>query len=230
MGSVHGTHLHAQATEEIKANGRCGAVPLYSIRHFPMTLSDEKKQLRAHARARRRAAHETATDTAGASVKDHFLAALDALGVDVAGLTVAAYWPMGAEIDVRPLLDHLYGAGAVCALPVVAGRDTRLVFRRWRPGLDLEGGALGTRHPDPAAPEVIPDVVLTPLLAFDHAGERLGQGGGYYDRTLEALRKEGSVLAMGIAYAAQRVDRLPHSVHDQRLDWIVTEEGAIQFQ
>ena len=194
-----------------------------------MTSSDEKKQLRAHARAARRGAHETGT-AAGASAKDHFLAILDALGLEAAGLAVAGYWPMDAELDVRPLLDHLHGAGAVCALPVVAGRGTRLVFRRWRPGMALEGGALGTRHPDAATPEVVPDVVLTPLLAFDDAGERLGQGGGYYDRTLNALRNDGIVLAVGIAYAAQRMDRLPRAVHDQRLDWIVTEEGAIRFQ
>jgi 5-formyltetrahydrofolate cyclo-ligase len=196
---------------------------------FPMIPSDEKKQLRIRARAARRAAHEIGGAEAGVRVKDHFLAALDTLGIDAAGLAIAGYWPMGSEIDVRPLLDHLHGMGAVCALPVVAGRETRLVFRRWRPGMTLEGGALGTEHPDAGTPEIVPDVVLTPLLAFDDAGERLGQGGGYYDRTLEALRKGGSVLAMGIAHAAQRVDRLPRSVHDQRLDWIVTEEGAVRF-
>ena len=188
-----------------------------------MTLDAEKKRMRAWARDARRAAHAGAAGTVAGRVKAHYL---EILGTPK---SVAGYWPMGSELDVRPLLELLHGTGTVCALPVVLGRGERLVFRRWLPGLQLEGGSLGTRHPGAVEDEVIPAVILTPLLAFDDEGFRLGQGGGYYDRTIEALRRVGTVLAVGIAYAAQRVDRVPRSVHDQRLDWMVTEEGAVRF-
>ena len=139
-----------------------------------------------------------------------------------------AYAERGDEIDVAPLLHHLHGAGYVCALPAVVTRKGPLVFRTWYPGMTLESGALGTGHPPAAAAAVTPDVVLAPLLAFDGEGYRLGYGGGYYDRTLTELRGAGTVLAIGIAYAAQQVDMAPRTEYDQPLDWIVTEEGAIK--
>ena len=71
-------------------------------------------------------------------------------------------------------------------------------------------------------------MLLVPLLAFDRKGYRLGYGGGYYDRTLAMLQEKGPVLAIGIAYAAQQVESVPREATDQRLDWIVTEEGAIR--
>ena len=142
---------------------------------------------------------------------------------------MAAYWPMDTEIDARPLLRHLHRRGFDCALPVVVGRGRALHFRRWRPQAALEPGGLGIFQPSPAAARVTPRVVLAPLLCFDGRGARLGHGAGYYDYTLAALRRAGRVLAVGIAFAAQRVDRVPDENHDQRLDWIVTEEGAIQI-
>jgi 5-formyltetrahydrofolate cyclo-ligase len=69
-------------------------------------------------------------------------------------------------------------------------------------------------------------VVLVPLLAFDRRGWRLGYGGGYYDRTLRALRAEGPLLAIGLGYAAQEVAAVPHDEKDERVDLIVTERGV----
>ena len=75
-----------------------------------------------------------------------------------------------------------------------------------------------------------PQLVIVPLLAFDSDGYRLGQGGGYYDRTLDALRRQGSVFAIGLAYAGQQVDRVPREAHDQPLDAIVSETGYHRVQ
>ena len=143
---------------------------------------------------------------------------------------------MGEEIDVRPLLLHLHGAGHPICLPVTGPRGTMLRFRRWEPDMILASGVFGTREPPGDAPELVPDLLLVPLLAFDAAGWRLGYGGGYYDRTLAALRAEsraegrpkGGAVAVGVAYAGQRVDAVPHGPHDERLDWIVTEEAALR--
>lgn len=193
-----------------------------------MSVIDDKKRLRAEASALRRAAHGEAGATAARRLKQVFTGVMDAMGVPAPGAVISAYWPMGDEIDVGPLLHLLHGAGYVCALPAVVARQGPLVFRVWHPGMDLDSGALGTSHPPASATVVTPRVVLAPLLAFDGAGTRLGYGGGYYDRTLAALRGAGPVLAIGIAYAAQQVDKAPRTGYDEPLDWVVTEEGAIK--
>ncbi|MEX2450399.1 MAG: 5-formyltetrahydrofolate cyclo-ligase [Rhodospirillales bacterium] len=142
---------------------------------------------------------------------------------------VSGFWPIGEEIDIRPILERLHGAGYVCALPVVPGKRMRLIFRRWVPGTALVSAGFGLSQPDGDAPETTPRAVLMPLLGFDQEGYRLGWGGGYFDRTLAFLRAQGDVSAIGVGFAAQRVDTLPHDGHDQRLDFMVTEEGVIAF-
>ncbi len=193
-----------------------------------MPLDDEKTRLRSLARRRRAAAHQAAGPAAGQALRDNFVAAKAAMGIPAAGPVVAGYWPLSGEMDVRVLLSHLHGEGFVCALPVVTAPDSPLLFRRWAPGAALERGRFGTRHPGPEEPDLRPDVVLAPLLAFDALGYRLGRGGGYYDRTVGTLRGDGPLLAVGIAYAVQQVDSVPHSGQDQRLDWVVTEERAMR--
>ena len=197
-------------------NGRGGpALPL---------SADPKALLRAEAK-RTRQGLSLARPDAGAAIAEHFFRTK--LWSPV--LTLAGYAPMNDEADVMPLLDELGQRGARMALPAVTGRDVPLRFRSWRPGDPLEPGPHRSRHPPDGAPELIPDLVLVPLLAFDSSGIRLGYGGGYYDRTLAALRRAGSVLAVGIAFRGQEVAGLPHDPHDQRLDWIVTEAGAWEF-
>jgi 5-formyltetrahydrofolate cyclo-ligase len=92
--------------------------------------------------------------------------------------------------------------------------------------MDLVQGNFRVLTPPPEAPEVTPAVILAPLLAFDRAGYRLGYGGGFYDRTIARLRAAGKVLVIGVAYAAQEVPAVPRDATDQKLDWIVTEDGA----
>ena len=139
---------------------------------------------------------------------------------------VAGYWPVGCELDCRPLLQWFGAAGWDCALPVVVGAAAPLRFRRWRPGEPLVAGGGGIPEPASSAPEVSPSVVLVPLVAFDRAGRRLGQGAGHYDRTLAVLRARAPVLVVGLAFAVQEEPALPAAPHDQPLDWIVTEQGA----
>lgn len=141
-------------------------------------------------------------------------------------MAIAGYWPMGEEADVRPLMTALVERGHRVALPRVAGRDAPLRFLRWRPGDVLEPGYGGIAEPRAGGEEIAPRALLVPLLAFDRAGRRLGYGGGFYDRTLAHLRRAGPIQAIGIAYADQEVDSLPHGDHDERLDWIVTETGC----
>ena len=142
---------------------------------------------------------------------------------------IAGYWPMGDEMNVRPLLERLARQHTV-VLPVTPRDRLQLSFRRWAPGAAMEAGPFGTQHPvgevgGDLAPAV-PDVVLVPLLAWTRGGDRLGYGGGFYDVTLETLRADNPGLrAVGVGYAGQRVDVLPVEDHDQRLDFILTERG-----
>lgn len=183
------------------------------------SLADEKKALRRVMLDRRRAASRSgAADEAAA----RFLAAVPLPPV----ATVSAYWPMGDELDPRPLMQALHAAGHGVALPVVVARGRALAFRAWAPGLALVDNVFGTQAPPVEAPAVTPGVVIAPLLAFDRLGYRLGYGGGYYDRTLRLLRAAGPVLAVGFAYAAQEVDAAPREPFDEPLDWIVTEREA----
>ncbi len=142
---------------------------------------------------------------------------------------VAGYWPMADEFDDRPFLAHFADRGHDCVLPVITAKGEPLMFRRWRAGDELVANRLGIEEPGADAPALDPSVVLVPLLAFDGEGNRLGYGGGFYDRSLAKLRERGPVLAIGVAFAGQAMDEVPHGPNDQRLDWIVTEEGVSAF-
>lgn len=132
---------------------------------------------------------------------------------------------MGAD----PLARELHQRGVKLALPVVIGKGAALIFRHFDPDAIVVDGAYGAKIPSEDAPEVRPDIVVAPLLAFTRAGARLGYGGGYYDRSIAALRADaGLLITVGYAFAAQEVDALPTSPLDQRLDWIVTDREAIQ--
>lgn len=191
-----------------------------------MSPDDEKARLRIEARAVRRAAFEAAGVDASVRIAEH---AMESFG-PVDGLVIAAYMAHGSEVDLKPLFAALDGAGASLALPVVVAPDAPLGFRAWTPGEELIEGAYGIGVPEAGALEVMPDVVLTPLLAFDTGGHRLGQGGGFYDRTLENLRRRGDVLAVGVAFAAQMVDAIPSQAHDQHLDAVITEDGSVGIE
>lgn len=190
-------------------------------------LAEQKRQLRQRMRALRLIADQKQGPDAALGLVRVFLPAMDRFGI-VAGSVVAGYWPISTEIDVRPLLARLHERGVICALPVVKDADAPLIFRRWRPTDALQEGPYGTRHPAAEAGEVVPEVLLVPLLAVDDAGHRLGHGGGYYDRTLAALRQRRPIIAIGVGFAIQRLGRVPHGEGDQRLDWLLSEDWLVQ--
>jgi 5-formyltetrahydrofolate cyclo-ligase len=146
------------------------------------------------------------------------------------GSVAAGYRPRGGEIDPWPLMLRLAGAGARLALPVALGPGGGLIFRSFAANDPLAPDAFGIASPILTAPEVQPDLVITPLLGFDRLGGRIGQGGGHYDRTLAVLRAQGPVFVLGLAYAGQQVARAPMEAHDQRLDAILTEKGYIAVE
>lgn len=183
-------------------------------------IADVKDRLRQAVRERRRLVTPDEAAKAGRDLAQGF-----ALHCAIpAKSKVSGYWPSRYEIDPRPLMAMLSGQGHRICLPVVVERDQPLVFRAYRAREPLVKGN-GAMVPDPAAPELEPDVLLVPLVAFDRRGGRLGQGAGYYDRTLEKLRQRRAVQAIGIAYALQEVDAVPLADYDQSLDGVLTEQG-----
>lgn len=181
-----------------------------------------KQSLRREALRLRRPLSERLGPAAARAVAVH----ADALCVGPESV-VGGYWPLPGELDPRPLMEVLAARGAALALPEVIAPDAPLAFRRWSRGDPLVSGPHGTVHPALTAPLLSPTLLLVPLLAFDAKGFRLGFGGGYYDRTLDMLRRGGGVVAVGLAFAAQQSPALPSDPWDQPLDMVFTEEGLL---
>jgi 5-formyltetrahydrofolate cyclo-ligase len=146
------------------------------------------------------------------------------------GAIVSAFMPMQSEINPLPLMQKLAAVGARLALPRIVGRGHPLSMRTWALGAPLTRGQWGIREPTADAPEVDPDILLVPLLAFDRAGYRIGFGAGYYDMTITALRARKSVVAAGIAFAAQEVPAVPRTERDARLDLVLTEREVVDLR
>ncbi len=138
---------------------------------------------------------------------------------------VAGYHALGSELSPWPVLRRLAARGARIVLPVALAPATPLIFRAFDPDAPMETDAARIPSPTAEAQTLVPDLVIAPLLAFDRAGYRLGQGGGYYDRTLEQLRAARPVYVIGLAYAGQEIDAAPRDQYDQPLDAILTETG-----
>lgn len=186
-------------------------------------FANPKEILRERMKGERKAAAKKRPDAAVHAARN-FLAAIDPDPSSV----VALYFPIKHELDTEPLAAELVSREIAIALPVVEAKNAPLIFRAYQPGDALISGAYGAMTPSPRADLVTPAIIVTPLLAFTRKGDRLGYGGGFYDRTLSLLRAQGPAIAVGFAFAAQEVDALPPDPLDQRLDWIVTEREAIR--
>jgi 5-formyltetrahydrofolate cyclo-ligase len=192
----------------------------------PVTsVENHKAALRREALARRDGL--PADDRAAAA------AAIAARALPVAarpGMVVSAYVAIRSELDPFPLMRRFAEAGARLALPVVAGRGKALIMRAWDFGAPLETRQWGLREPVDGAPEEFPDIVLVPLAAFDRRGHRIGYGAGYYDITLAQLRARKPVVAIGLAFAAQEILKVPASERDAPLDLVLTEREVIDLR
>lgn len=188
-----------------------------------LNLAQQKKDLRQRMMAGREAALAAAGPDAGERLAERGLP----VPMPRVGAVISAFHPYQTEISTLPLLSRLGGEGWVTALPVVIAKATPLTFRAWKPGEQLVSGIWDIQIPPETSPEVAPDVLLVPLLAFDSQGYRLGYGGGFYDRTLANLRLLKPIVAIGIGFAAQQVDSVPHDDLDQRVDYVMTEKATL---
>lgn len=208
---LYGPHLTLPASEDIPEYGHGG----------PTTVSLDKQRMRRAARERRRLFVEgldnCALAAARASLSGRVIARLDGARI------IAGYMAMEAEADPAAILEQAAARGLTIALPVVAGRDRPMRFLTWAPGEPLAAGPLGLMQPV-AGREVEPDLILAPLLGFDRALSRLGQGAAFYDRAIAALP---SARRIGIAWSVQEVATLPIDPWDMPLHAVATEREWI---
>lgn len=167
-------------------------------------------------------------ERAAVEPRDASLKLIENFPLELAKLSpVAGYWPVGGEIDGRPLLAALAKAGRTVCLPRMESRQGPARFIAWRGTEALTADAFGVPSPPATGADLSPRLFLVPLLAFDRAGGRLGQGGGHYDRIISLYRAHGAV-AVGLAYAEQEMDRVPTGPHDAHLDWVITPKDAVR--
>jgi 5-formyltetrahydrofolate cyclo-ligase len=190
-----------------------------------MSAIPSKADLRAVALAKREALTDKQREAAAKAL------AKRGLPLEItAGTVISGYSPIRNEIDPAPLMQKLALQGARLALPSVTARGKSLIFRAWLPGDRLTMGMLGIPEPSPAAAEVLPDIMLVPLAAFDQSGHRIGYGAGHYDYTFAHLRKQKAIIGIGLAFAAQEIDEIPALSHDVPLDFVLTEKRVFDFR
>jgi 5-formyltetrahydrofolate cyclo-ligase len=191
----------------------------------PASVTEAKARAREEARRRRTGLDPQTRGAASAAIAERAIALIARLGP----ATLAAYVAVRDEADSRAILAWADQAGIVAALPTVAD-GARLVFRRFRPHDALAPAAFGIPAPAGAAEEVVPDLLVVPMLAFDRAGARLGYGRGFYDRAIAHLRNHRvDPRLVGVAFAVQEVAAVPSEAHDARMDFIVTENETIDL-
>ena len=197
---------------------------------MPSPADAARNALRTQLRERRAAISTADRIAATMSLVEH----LEAIPEFLTDTNVAGYWAIAGELPLAAIIGNLRARGQVYHLPVI-DEHKRLKFAAWWPGMDIATNRLGI--PEPAdtdaslAPDAL-DVVLVPLLGFDRRGHRLGFGGGYYDRSFAFLRdveRPAKPLLVGIGYALQEVERVPHEDWDVPLDYVATERELIDF-
>ncbi len=187
-------------------------------------MTIEKSALRKSMLVQREAVPHEALRASGDAIARYGIEWLLAAGAPNRA-RVSTYRPIGAELSPLALEQVFVTAGWGLCLPVMVGQGQPLQFRSFEAGDELEAVTWGILQPRATAPLVEPDVLLVPLVAFDARGNRLGYGGGYYDRTLAALRSRRSIIAVGLGLDEQRIDAVPHCDYDQRLNWALTPAG-----
>lgn len=195
----------------------------------PFSMTDVKTELRRRALARRDLVTHAEAHDAALSVARRGLALVEELSATTGLETpiVSVYWPIRSELNTRPLIEALARKGYRVVLPVMHKVRHPLVFRDFAPGDDLVKGPFGLSEPAEDKPARDPDVIFSPLAAFDRKGFRLGYGGGIYDATLAQLRPRKAVTVVGLAYSCQETDHVPTEPHDERLDYLMTERELI---
>ncbi len=189
--------------------------------------SQEKEFLREQFKDIRSLISENEAKAASEKISNIFFENITLTKTDI----ISGYYPINDEMSPIYLFDQLKKKKITTSLPVVTGSNMPLIFREWQQGEELVPNKITkVQEPKAAAKQVNPTIILVPMLAFDENGYRLGYGGGFFDRTIRNFKKYNhKFITVGIAYERQKTEPLPLDAHDQRLDYIITEEQILQF-
>ncbi len=182
-----------------------------------------RKAERTRLRAERSALSVAEREAVGTALVGHLRGLLQDRFDGARGKVFSGFWPIKGEPDLRPLMAELHQAGVTIALPLVEQKAAPLVFRHWTPETRMVRGDWNIPVPPPDAPVLLPDIALAPLVGWTAEGYRLGYGGGYFDRTLAALKPRPFVI--GVGFESARLPTIYPQPHDIRLDMILTEGG-----
>lgn len=194
-------------------------------------LIKQKQEFRQHALKARKAANMRDKAQAAPQLAAQFMACPSLRAFLKAGTIIGGYVAIGHEIDPIDILKQTASLDMQCALPITDSDTGEMVFKSYQFGDPLTTGAFGILEPSADADSLTPQLLLVPLIAFDKACNRLGRGGGHYDRYLKKWRahnKGQANLAIGLAYEAQGVPAVPRQPHDETLDMIITPARIIR--
>ena len=187
-------------------------------------ISLQKQQARKQAKRVRQYLHANEQKIAAQQLLMFASELIDVFKISVVG----GFHPIFTEIDIIPLMKALAEKQCQLCLPVTPDEPGELIFRTYVPGQELETGPLNTQHPDAGSRQLSPELMLLPLLAFDERCNRLGYGGGYYDRTIKKFRQSRLyVKVVGVAYSGQQVDKVPVTSIDEPMDGVLTPSGLM---
>ena len=149
---------------------------------------------------------------------------------DIGKCKIGSYFPFRNEISTKLIHELLFSLEFEISLPCVNDEDQNLIFRNWKTNDDLVKNKYSILQPKDDAIEDYPVMIIVPLVGFSMSGYRLGYGGGYYDRTIQKLRKEKKITIIGLGFLEQKSEKaLPVDCNDQRLDVMVTNEKIFIF-
>jgi len=190
-------------------------------------MPETKQYLRKKIIQKRNNITADAAQKAAQSASGHFFSNIMLSKDDI----VAAYIPTNGEISPLLILQELNNQNITTCLPYIAGKDKPLLFKKWKIGEGLhKSNFFNIDEPEKYSQNLVPSIIITPLVAFDKCGNRLGYGGGFYDRTIPKLKeKKPDIKTIGIAYGLQMAEKLPKESHDHLLDAAITENEFINF-
>jgi len=142
-------------------------------------------------------------------------------------IVIAGYYPSNYEVNILNFLEDASKKKFKIALPVVKS-SKKMIFKSWIFKKPLYVSKFGILEPNSSSKEIIPDLIIVPLVAFDNKLNRIGYGKGYYDRSLQKISKiKKKTVFLGLAYSFQKCSSIPVNKHDFKLDYIFTERGII---
>ena len=189
-----------------------------------LQIALQKQRARNRAKEVRKKLHENQRNRAAQQISNLASGLIQEFKCSI----IAGFLPISTEINIIPLLKSLAEKQIQLCLPVTPKKPGGLIFRSYFFGQELEHGLHNTQHPLATSLKLSPQLILLPLLAFDIHCNRLGYGGGYYDRTIDEFRRSGLyVKVIGVAYSGQQVDKVPITSTDEPMDGVLTPEGLI---